>query len=64
MDCNMYRDICHNLFNEITNVQLDFREQSIDTQFLEILAYPRYYTCSYVSKAMQLILNKRRDVIR
>ena len=49
MDCNMYRDICHNLFNEITNVQLDFREQSIDTQFLEILSYPRYYTCSYIS---------------
>ena len=34
MDCEMYRDIRHNLFNEITTVQLDFREQSIDTQFL------------------------------
>ena len=31
MDCNMYKDIRHNLLIEITTVQLDFREQSIDT---------------------------------
>ena len=61
MDCEMYRDIRHNLFNEITTVELDFREQSIDTQFLEILSNPRYYRS--VSKAMHLILNKRRDVM-
>ena len=68
MDCEMYRDIRHDLFNEkkkkineITTVELDFREQSIDTQFLEILSNPRYYRS--VSKAMHLILNKRRDVM-
>ena len=61
MDCEMCRDICHNLFNKITTVELVFREQSIDTQFLEILSNPRYYRS--VSKAMHLILNKRRDVM-
>ena len=61
MDCEMYRDIRHNLFNEITTVKLDFREQSIDTQFLEILSNPRYYRS--VSKAMHLILSKRRDAM-
>ena len=61
MDCEMYRDIRHDLFNEITTVELDFREQSIDTQFLEILSNPRYYRS--VSKAMHLILNKHRDVM-
>ena len=61
MDCEMYRDIRHNLFNEITTVELDFREQSIDTQFLEILSNPLLYRS--VSKAMHFILNKRRDVM-
>ena len=32
MDCEMYRDIRHDLFNEITTVELDFMEQSIDTR--------------------------------
>ena len=62
MDCNMYRDTRHSLFNEITTVGLDFRaKQSIDTQIPEIVSNPRYYRS--ISKAMHLILNKRRDVM-
>ena len=61
IECNMYKDIRHNLFNEITTVELDFREQSIDTQFLQILSNSRYSRS--VSKAIHLMLNKRHDVM-
>ena len=32
MDCDMYRDIRHNLCNEATTVQLDFRKQCTENR--------------------------------
>ena len=54
----MYNEIREGLFVAISTIEINFRQLSIDTQFLEILSNPLYYR--FVSKAMYAILNKRR----
>ena len=58
MDCKIYDDIRDRLFTEICGISFQFRNLSLDNQFLQIMSNPQFYRAA--SRAMHNILNRRR----